>query len=145
MQSVSDGPRWMLRLRPGEALHDTLSEFAHARGIRAAAVVMGIGMLRSATFGFWNGREYDPRESSEPLELIALHGSIAEVDGAPSVHLHAAATNARHETLSGHLIRGTIGILGELYVETFPGRVFGRPLDETLGLRTLDLEPGPAP
>ncbi len=145
MQTVNDGTHWMLRLDEGQDLHQTLAEFATKQGVRAAAVLMGIGMLRRATLGYWNGKEYQSREILEPHELVALHGSIAEVDQAPSVHLHVAATGPTHEAVGGHLIRGTVGILGELYLETFPGRVFGRPLDEGLGLRTLDLEPGATP
>jgi hypothetical protein len=142
MQAVGEGTRWMLRMDPGEELIGALEEFAAAHGVRAAAVAMGIGTLRSATLGYWNGKEYEKKEVAEPTELVALGGSIAEADGRPSVHLHAALGTRTHATVSGHVHRAAVNLLAEVLVETFPAHVFGRPMDESVGLRILDLEPG---
>lgn len=140
MQAVNEGSRWMLRLDQGQDLFATLGEFSRQHEIRAAAVVSGIGMLWDISIGYWNGSEYVRKDLREPHELVGLHGSIAEADG-PSVHLHAALAAPNHQLVGGHLMRGTVWILNEILIETFPGRVFGRPMDETQGLRKLDLEP----
>ena len=140
MQAVADGTRWMLRLDQGQDLFVALSDFARQHEIRAAAVVSGIGMLRNVTIGYWNGSEYVRKDLPEPHELIGLHGSIAEAEG-PSIHLHAALAAPNHGLVGGHLMRGTVWVLNEMLIETFPGRVFDRPIDETLGLRKIDLEP----
>lgn len=140
MQAVAEGNRWMLRLDQGQDLFTSLADFARQHAIRAAAIVSGIGMLRDAAVGYWNGSEYVRKELAEPHELVGLHGSIAEADG-PSIHLHAALAAPDHTLVGGHLMRGTVWVLNELMVENFPGHVFGRPIDETLGLRKLDLEP----
>ncbi|HYK93214.1 MAG TPA: PPC domain-containing DNA-binding protein [Thermoplasmata archaeon] len=145
MQRLRDGSRWMLRLEDGDELFPRLTEFAKEEHVRAAAIVSGIGMLRTAVVGYWNGREYEWKETGEPMELIALHGSIAVVEGAPSIHLHVGLADRRHTLHGGHLQKATVGVLAEVYVETFPERTFGRPMNESLGLRTLDLEPGPDP
>ncbi|HZY91246.1 MAG TPA: PPC domain-containing DNA-binding protein [Thermoplasmata archaeon] len=145
MQRLNDGTRWMLRLNDGDDLFGQLGEFATTAGVRAAAVLSGIGMLRRAVVGYWNGKEYEWNELSEPMELIALHGSIAVVEGAPSIHLHVGLADREHRLRGGHLQKATVGVLAEVYVETFPGRTFGRPMNESLGLRGLDLEPGPDP
>lgn len=141
MQAVSDGARWMLRLDDGDDVFRSLTEFARSNGIRAAAVLSGIGMFKDATFGYWNGKEYQPHSIDRPHELVSLHGSIAEVDGAPSVHLHVALAGPTHTIVGGHLMRATVGILNEIAIDAFPGRRFDRPLDESFGLRRLDLEP----
>lgn len=143
MQQVRDGPRWMLRLDDGQDLPATLASFATEHSVRAGVIVSGIGMLKAGTVGFWDGQQYQPRELTEPHELVGLHGSIAESDGAPSIHLHAALADRHHALTGGHLLRGTVGVLAEVYVEVFPDRAFGRPLNESLGLRSLDLQPGP--
>jgi predicted DNA-binding protein with PD1-like motif len=135
----------MLRLDAGEEIFERLTDFARRNSIRAGVVVHGIGMLAPTTAAYWNGREYAPKVLAEPHELIALHGSIAESDGNPSLHLHGALAGPDHQVVGGHLLQGRVSILAEIYVESFPGRTFGRPLDETLGLRKLDLEPGGAP
>ena len=145
MQVVRDGNRWMLRLTEGEDLFRELEGFASAQAIRAAAIVSGIGMLREATVGFWDGRTYNPKTMPGGMELVGLHGSIAIVDGKPSVHLHAALGGPSHALEGGHLLRAVVGVVGEVFIESFPGKTFGRPLVESVGLRVLDLEPAPNP
>lgn len=142
MQAVREGARWILRLDDGQDLFDALTEFARREDIRAAAVVSGIGMVRRATIGYWTGSEYRPRELTVPHEVVALHGTIARADGAPSIHLHLAAAGPEYQVVGGHLLRATVGVLQEVVIDTFPGRTFGRPMVESFGLRMLDLEPG---
>ena len=142
MQVVREGTHWMLRLDDGQDLFETLSGFARREDLRAAFVVAGIGMVRRATIGYWDGTRYQPHEITVPHEVVALHGSIARADGAPSIHLHIAAAGPDHRVVGGHLMQATVGALGEILLETFPGRTFGRPMNESFGLRMLDLEPG---
>jgi uncharacterized protein len=145
MQAIHEGDRWMLRLDDGQDLFPTIASFAERENLRAAAIVSGIGMFKSATLGYWDGRQYQPHETSGPREVIALHGSIARADGAPSVHLHAAVSGPDHRLEGGHLIRATVGVLQEVAIQAFPGRTFARPLNESFGLRMLDLEPAGDP
>ncbi len=145
MQEIHEGSRWMLRLDDGQDLFATLTEFARTHQVRAAAVVFGIGMFRNGAFGYWDGSQYRPEELAGPHEVVALHGTIAEADGAPSIHLHGAVAGPDHRLVGGHLLRATVGVLQEMLIEEFPGRAFGRPLDESRGLRMLDLEPGSHP
>ncbi len=145
MQAIRDGPDWMLRLDDGQDLFETLSGFAEREKVTAAAVLFGIGMFRKATFGYWDGQQYRPEELAAPHEVVALHGSIARADGAPSIHLHGAVAGPDHRLIGGHLLRATVGVLQEMVIRTFPGRAFGRPMVESWGLRMLDLEPGGTP
>jgi len=131
-----------LRLDDGQDLFETIGGFAAREGIRAGAVVFGIGMFRRATVGYWDGQQYRARELTVPHEVVGLHGTIAQADGRPSIHLHAALAGPDHALVGGHLMQATVGALQEMLVETFPGRTFGRPLAESFGLRMLDLEPG---
>jgi predicted DNA-binding protein with PD1-like motif len=145
MQAVREGAQWMVRLDDGQDLFETLSEFARKEKITAAAVLFGIGMFRKATFGYWDGKQYQPHELAVPHEVVALHGTIARSEDAPSVHLHGAVAGPDHHLVGGHLLRATVGVLQEMAIETFPGRTFGRPLVESWGLRMLDLEPEARP
>jgi len=142
VQAVRDGSRWLLRLDDGQDLFEAISAHARREAIRAAAIPFGIGMFRRATVGYWNGERYLPRELTVPHEVVGLHGTIAQADGQPSIHLHAALAGPDHALVGGHLLQATVGAIQELLLETFPGRTFGRPLVESFGLRMLDLEPG---
>jgi len=145
MQAVREGSRWMVRLDDGQDLFETLSAFATREQIRAGTVVFGIGMFRRATLGYWDGTQYRSYELTVPHEVIALHGTIAHQDGAPSLHLHAAAAGPDHHLVGGHLLHATVGMLQEVLIDTFPGRAFGRPMVESYGLKMLDLEPPKEP
>ncbi|HTZ61983.1 MAG TPA: DUF296 domain-containing protein [Thermoplasmata archaeon] len=145
MQAIRDGSDWVLRLDDGQDLFETLVGFAEREKVTAAMVLSGIGMFRTATFGYWDGQQYQPEELTVPHEVVALHGSIARADGAPSVHLHGAVAGPDHRLVGGHLLRAKVGVLQEVALRLYPGRTFGRPLVESWGLRMLDLEPGAHP
>ena len=132
----------MLRLEEGQDIFEALTGFARKERIRAATVVFGIGMLGRATLGYWDGTAYQPHEVPTPHELVALHGTIAESDGEPSVHLHGGLAGPTGALIGGHLLKATVGVLAEILVDTFPGRTFERPFVESRGLRMLDLGPG---
>lgn len=142
MQATRDGSRWLLRLDEGQDLFPTLEAFLRKEDVRAGTVGFGIGMFARATLGYWDGTQYRPHEIDLPHEVVALHGTIARAEGQPSIHLHAALVGPDHRLVGGHLLRATVHVVQELSLTTFPGKAFGRPMVESLGLRILDLEPG---
>ena len=81
MQTVRDGSRWMIRLDDGQDLFDALSEFAVREQVRAGTVVFGIGMFRLATFGYWDGKQYQPQELTVPHEVV-----VTKVFGSERFH-----------------------------------------------------------
>ncbi|MGI0151294.1 MAG: PPC domain-containing DNA-binding protein, partial [Thermoplasmata archaeon] len=109
MQEFGEGDRYVLRIDVGEDLFEEIAGLARRRGIRAGIVSEGIGLLSQATLGYWNGREYAPRELSGAYEIVSVQGSIAEEEGRPSVHLHAALAGPDQAVLGGHLMKGTVG------------------------------------
>lgn len=135
----------MVRLDDGQDLFAALGEFAKVHDIGAGQIVFGIGMFRRAAVGYWDGTAYRSEELTVPHEVVGLHGTIARAEGAPSLHLHAALAGPDHRLVGGHLLHATIAVVQEIAVETFPGQTFGRPMVERVGLRMLDLEPGPNP
>lgn len=139
MQATHEGSDHVLRLDPGEEIPDRLGRYATAAGIRAGVVVMGIGQLVETRIGFWNGQEYRPLRLESPVELLALHGTVAEADGQASLHLHVAVGDAEHRVLGGHLLSARVGLLAEVHLRALPGKVFSRPMDESVGLRRLEL------
>lgn len=144
MQRIREDHQFVLRLDPGEEIFEALTQLARTEQLRAGVLTFGIGMLEPTRLGFWNGREYVPKELTRPHELVALHGTLAEADGIPSIHLHAALAGPDHGLVGGHLMYGKVGILAEIHLVTFPSQRWARPIDEALGLRRIDLCPGPA-
>ena len=74
----------VVRMMDGEDLLAGLSGLE----IDSAVVVCGIGMLRELELGYWNGAEYEKHRIEQPVELVSLQGTIAQMDGERVVHLH---------------------------------------------------------
>lgn len=139
MQSTRDGAFCLLRLDPGEPVHEALAEWARAEGIEAAAIVSGIGMVRDTEIGYLRGTKYDTTVIPEPLELLALTGSIAVDEGRPSLHLHLIGGRPDHSTVGGHLVAAKVALIAEVTVRVFPGQTFRRlPLPGS-GLKALQV------
>lgn len=138
MPAAHVGADHVVRLDPGEEIPEALSAYAARHGLRAGLVVLGIGQLVEARIGYWNGQEYRPLRLEAPVELLALHGTIAEVDGQPSLHLHVAVADAQYHVLGGHLLSARVGVIAEVHLRDLPGHAFARPMDEAVGLRRLE-------
>ncbi len=143
MRSVRDGEDWLLRLEEHEVLPDVLATWARDEGIRGAAVLAGIGLVRDTEVGYLREGRYETHRFVEPLELLALAGSIAWEGGNPSVHLHLTGSRADHSVVGGHLIRSTIALLGEISIRNYPGRTFRRPPIPGTSLSALSVGSGP--
>lgn len=133
------GDTCVVRLDPGEEILESLTALARAAGIRLAEV-SGLGALRELEVCVFDPVEkvYYNNAFVQPMELLSLTGTITEMDGAPYLHLHAAAGDGQGHALGGHLKRAVISATAELLVRTLPGTV-GRTYSEAVGLNLLDL------
>lgn len=132
-----------VRLDPGEELFPALERIATDHGIVGGFVPLGIGSLREATLGYFDGEQYVKRTFPEPLELVSLSGSIARSEGRPSFHLHATLGDRQLGTFGGHLFGGTVEILAEVLLLS-TSIDFGRDPRGPL-LKVLNLDPHPRP
>ena len=104
MQLKSEADRLIIKLSDGEALLLSLQKALTASNTKALSIDFGIGMLRDFTIGFFNGREYEKKTIAQPMELVALHGIVAN----DSAHLHCAVAGWDHTLLGGHLFEATV-------------------------------------
>jgi len=130
----------VLRLRPGEELLESVSQAASKLGIRSGLVI-AIGGLRRAEVGVFKGREYDvavyEAKEGETIELTSALGSIAvDENGKPSVHIHVTISLPDHRPASGHLLRGVVGPLAEVFIVSLDVAL-RRVLDPSIGLPAL--------
>ena len=93
----------------GTDLVEALEYIAKELGKGLWAVVSGIGMLREAELGVFNVERnaYDRKTFDEPLELLALSGSINLGDD-PFYHLHAVLGEHDFRAVGGHLFRAVV-------------------------------------
>jgi len=96
-------------IEDGADLVEALKYIAEKLGEGLWAVVSGVGMLRDAELGVFNAErgEYDRRTFSEPLELLALSGTLNHGDE-PFYHLHAVLGQHDFTAVGGHLFKATV-------------------------------------
>lgn len=138
MQYQKYADTYLLRLEPEEEILAALGALAAAEGILLAEVG-GLGALKELEVCVFDTAKkvYYTNTFAQPMELISLTGTITQMDGAPYLHLHAAAGDGAGHVLGGHLKRAVVSATAELTVRTLPGRV-GRRYSDAIGLNLLD-------
>ncbi len=106
----------VIKLDDGSDMKESLKEALRMIGIRSGIVLTGIGMLKNFEIGYYNGREYEREFHEEPHELVAMHGSIADIDGEIDLHIHVGLAGKDHRLIGGHLLRAEVCVINEISV-----------------------------
>ena len=117
MLKARSGNYLVVRFQDGEALPQGLLEL----GIRAGAILGGVGMLRDLVLAYWNGEEYVRALVEEPVELISFQGNFGEREGEIVAHVHAAVAKEGGAALGGHLVEATVHNTAEVIILELPG------------------------
>jgi predicted DNA-binding protein with PD1-like motif len=136
MQSAKEGNNIILKLEDGEDMFKCLNAAFTSQSVKALAVEFGIGMLRDFTIGYFNGSEYEKWTIQKPMELVALHGLVAQ----DSTHLHCAVADSTHSIIGGHLFEATVNVVNEILLLRLDSINIKRQLNETTGLMELQFE-----
>ncbi|MGQ9478077.1 MAG: PPC domain-containing DNA-binding protein, partial [Candidatus Bipolaricaulia bacterium] len=99
MLKAEAGADLIVRLEDGADLLASLASL----GVEAG-VVLGIGMVREARLGYWNGSEYEEHRIEEPAELLSLHCNLSLKEGRPFPHCHAILSRRDGTVVGGHLL-----------------------------------------
>jgi uncharacterized protein len=96
---------WVVRLQDGEDVIQAL----RALNADSALILEGIGMVRGATLGYWNGTSYEEHPHAAPAELVCLQGNLAVGEGGERiVHAHATLAERDGTVSGGHLLQATV-------------------------------------
>ncbi len=142
MNIVREGDLIAITFEDGESVVESLTGACERASITAGMIVSGIGMLRDAEIGFWDGRKYNVDRYADPAELLSMHGSIATDSGKPSLHIHVNLSGRDHKSFGGHLISATVNNINEIAVLKFFSGSFRRELNERTGLPALRIDQG---
>jgi len=111
-----------LRLADGEDLVAALGRLA----VESAVILAGIGMVRDAAIGYWNGTQYGTTRLDEPAELLSLQGNIARHGQERIVHAHLCIAGADGVARGGHLMAATVHNTAEIALRLAPEIVLER-------------------
>ncbi|WP_206610365.1 PPC domain-containing DNA-binding protein [Croceibacterium ferulae] len=130
---------FLMVLQQGDDVLARLEALIRAEDIPLASIT-GFGFAGQARFGFFDfdRRDYDPREF-EDLEIAGLTGTLAWMDGEPSLHVHASGGDRNGLAVVGHVLELTVGRGSfEITIIVHPHRL-QREVDSAVGAKVLQL------
>ncbi len=96
---------WVVRFEDGEDVIGALLEL-HAD---SALILEGIGMVRGAVLGYWNGETYEEHVHEAPAELVCLQGNLAVGESGERIaHAHVTLAHRDGSVSGGHLLRAIV-------------------------------------
>ena len=141
MESKEQDQIIFVRLFSDENLFNMLEKVCQKHNVKTAVVLSGLGQLKKFKLGYFvEKNNYSPQEFTDPHELISLTGNIGMLDNEKyEFHLHASLGNKNKETVSGHLIDGTVEITNEIVLLKTDIEI-KREIEDKTGLKGLFLE-----
>ncbi len=122
MIKAKSGNFLVVRFEDGEKFPEALLGL----GIKAGAILSGVGMLRNLEMAYWNGKEYVRERVDEPVELLSLQGNFGEREGKGVIHAHTVVAKEGGSALGGHLMKATVHNTAEVVIVELPGIVMER-------------------
>ena len=131
------------RLKPGSDLLRSLQQVVEEKGVKAAVVLSGVGLLSRAELR--NCRtlpeEYPITDENRsfasfdrPLEILGLSGNVSMAEGKPLVHVHATLSYVEDESIrvvGGHVVEGcSVFGFAEVFLLELTGVEMAKSLDE---------------
>lgn len=129
---MSEGELIVCKLDDGEDLFASIERLIDDFNVSSGIIVTNIGMLRDVEINFFRDGRYEAKALKGPMELVAMHGSIA-VDG--SIHIHCALADEDHAVHGGHLTKATVAVLNEIVIRRLDHITLGREYNERSGLK----------
>ncbi len=137
---------FMGTLTDGVLIHTGLKEAALAHNIHTATFEMlgGLHMVELTAYDFEHQERLAPMILRRPMEIIAGHGTISQLDGKPHIHLHVAVSYRDGEQMrvvGGHVARAEAFAV-EFTLTAYDGTPIKRGLHAKTGLMLWDLRNG---
>lgn len=131
---------FLMVLRQGDDVLARLEEVMRAEDIPSASIT-GFGFAGQARFGFFDfdREDYDPHDF-EDLEITALTGTLAWMNGKPSIHAHASGGDRNFDVVGGHVLALVVGRGSfEITITVHPHKL-QRAVDPAIGAKVLQLD-----
>ena len=139
MEFEKFGSHYVLRLDPGEEVKSTLLDFVSREDVRGGYFVAfgGFSRVRLCYFDV-DAKQFKSYDVDQQVEVVSLLGNVARANGQPTIHMHAAVSDAQGDTSSGHVAEGTVRPTLEVFLTKFEGEIHREP-DPATGLELLAL------
>jgi uncharacterized protein len=108
-------------LDTGDEVVDCLSRFAYEQLLHASQL-SAIGAFSRVVLGYFDvgNKDYQRIEIDEQVELVALLGDFALVDGEPTLHAHVVVGKSDGSAHGGHLLQALVRPTLEVVLNELP-------------------------
>lgn len=135
MEFKTDANIVVVKLEHGEDLFKELGNVIISTSISSGMIVSGIGMLKNAELGYYNGKNYISKKFEKSVELVGLHGSIVE----NTFHIHCSIADNKHRVYGGHLFKAQVSNICEILILKLENIKLKRVLDKKTRLKILKI------
>lgn len=144
MRYIHNGYNYVLTFQRGEQLTQTLTDFVKEKNIKASWI-SGLGGAQWAELGFYDfdKQEYIWKRFDTPLEITALQGNVAWMNGEPALHIHGTFAGSDYQAIGGHVKELEVSVTCELHLHTVFDHQLNRSYDTITGANLLDLPSQP--
>ncbi|HWO07481.1 MAG TPA: PPC domain-containing DNA-binding protein [Candidatus Paceibacterota bacterium] len=142
-REVTPRGEYVLRLERGEDVLPTITDFCARKGILSGSF-KAIGAVEQAKVGYYDlsKKEYGSKIYEDAMEVAAMTGNIAQVDGKPFIHAHTVLSGimkgSENECVGGHVFEAKVAVTLEVHLTAFNENI-SRALDDDIGLKLLHL------
>lgn len=139
---ITQNGSYLLVLKKGESVIDTLTKFCIKNEIRAATL-SGLGAVNEISCGYYDleQREYFFTQYEGDHEVVGMSGNVILKDNEPFVHLHATFTNKENNAFGGHVEHMTVAVTLEVHVHVLSiDAELNRKHDDDTGLALISSE-----
>ncbi len=138
-KKVEEG--FLVRLDRGEEVVSTLTEFVRQHDIKGG-FLQALGAFESASLGVYDfsTKGYVTKSFRERLEVGALNGNIARIDGSDEIflHMHVTVGDSSLHSFTGHLFEAVVQATLEVFIRPLTTEIV-RKRDDQLGFNAWHL------
>ncbi|MBU2565501.1 MAG: DNA-binding protein [Candidatus Thermoplasmatota archaeon] len=134
MQFKTESNIVIVRLDDGEDFFESMEKVVKSCEIESGMILSGIGQLKNFELGYFDGEKYVKKTFEKPMELVSMHGSIAE-----TFHIHCTLADEKQRVYGGHLFKGIVSVVNELMILKLNKIRLKREKDKKTGLKTLEI------
>ena len=110
---------FLLVLKRGDELISSLQMCAKSAHLSSAVVSGGVGALENPTIAYYSRKDHGYHKRSldgGDYELLSASGNVTWLDNKPFAHIHVTLGDTNYQVYGGHLMKGTVAVVGELMV-----------------------------
>ena len=135
MQLKTESNIVIVKLDDGEDFFESMKRIVKKCNLSSGVLLYGIGQLKNCELGYFNGKKYIKKTFKKPMELVSMHGTIAE-----TFHIHCTLADEKQKVYGGHLFKGTVSVVNEIVILKLNKIKLKREEDKKTGLKILKIK-----